>query len=979
MKKLLALILSVCMIFSTFAAVTVFAEAENRDIAPDSTVEMATDGYEDNDAANMFDGDLDTYYMSGKVTANGADYSTSSNVVWIKLAEHEKITRIETTFGTQADRLALFGNGGGQNANFYMWLTDATPDEAVINGTSGMTVPEGKTVFDITGGYASQSSKEKLNANVNKETAFTYLAIWGPYSSGLCISDLKIFADAEKKEVIPPGAITQLVEKQITPVSAGFTGNQIASADNDANNVIDGDESTMAISDGYAHHLYLDLGKEYNITKIEVVYPSEADITTFATAVGATDPVASMNTSSQVYVSAEAFANGTMSGTRINPSTGVGKDKTETYTHSIVSGAKIDPIKDLGNFRYISVTQGGAGTPTAVAEVKVYGMVEEVVGGDLVQVNKNIATADYGTTAEFGTWGFAEFNYENPGYEASNALDSNPTTLGLGACTYNDGNNHYSGNIIIVDLGQEREITKVNLTWPTKAQNDAAKLAIGSKMTNNMNQSGVVFLTNSYPVASEVSDVNYSGTGVSLYGGNGLTAQATLANTAGGTYRYACIFVPYSCGLSIADIEVYANIMEEAVPAESINVAEGKQVYSNANNAYVSGYEKNFTYEMNAVDGKASTIFAGTTYAINEGDTGINFETVIDLGDAYQITGVKYTPYGDETTSIYGSNSERFDDLEAIATEVATTDGTVQEYDVANKSYRYIVVDRISAEAGALLGIRDIEVYAAVAEDDVEAATKYTAGVKVGLYGDVYHTGTVRFGGAKENMNDGIYDHGQDAAGTFVLTPAASGQHQYAVMDLGAAYNISAVGLTQALGCTGFNNSGFKVIATNDEITESTDLTTVEWTELATGYAYTDVNSKYLLPIAINNDYSFRYIGIKGASGMGIPIREMDVYASAQSYDFGTYTAFASGRDVIVNFSSSEFEGAETAKVLIASYDANGVLIKLVNEDLDITWNGGGSASETYTGAIAEGAVKKVVFFLDADDITTPLANCITL
>ena len=39
--------------------------------------------------------DLDTYYMSGKVTANGADYTSSSNVVWVKLGEHEKITKIE--------------------------------------------------------------------------------------------------------------------------------------------------------------------------------------------------------------------------------------------------------------------------------------------------------------------------------------------------------------------------------------------------------------------------------------------------------------------------------------------------------------------------------------------------------------------------------------------------------------------------------------------------------------------------------------------------------------------------------------------------------------------------------------------------------------------------------------------------------------------------------------------------------------------
>ncbi len=791
MKKLLALILSVCMIFSTFAAVTVFAETENRDIASECTVEAATDGYEDNDAANMFDGKLDTYYMAGKVTdAEGTVLNnTSSNVVWIKLAEHEKITRIETTFGSKADRTTLFGNGGNQNQNFFMYLTDFGPDEGSFDGTNGIVTPAGKTAFRVTNNFSNQSANSTMNVNIAEETAFTYLAIWGPYSSGTCISDLKIFADAEKKEVIPPGAITQLVEKQITPVSAAFTGNQIASADNDANNVIDGQESTMAIVDGYNNHMYIDLGAEYQVTKIEVVYPTEAAITAYLTNVTCDHAASTMNTSTQVRLGTTT-PTGTW-GNRINGLATVGKSGNVT-TYSTDRHAS-DGAADM-NIRYISFTQGTSSNPTAVAEVRVYGMVEVVVD------NSNM---------------------------------------------------------------------------------------------------------------------------------------------------------------------------------KNVNVAEGKQVYSNANNAYVAGYPKNMTYEMNAVDGKASTIFAGTTYAINSGDTDINFETVIDLGDAYQITGVKYTPYGGETTSIYGSNSERFDDLEAIASNVATVDNTVQEYEVANKSYRYIVVDRISAEADALLGIRDIEVYAAVQEDDVEAATKYTAGVKVGLNGAVYHTGTVRFG-AKEKMNDGIYDHGQDAEKTFVLN-ATSGTSRYAVMDLGAAYNISAVGLTQALGCSGFNNTALKVIATNDEITESTDLTTVEWTELATGYAYTNVNSKYLLPIEISNDYSFRYVGIKGVSGMGVPFREMDVYASATSYDFGTYTAFASGRDAIVSFSSSEFEGAETVKILVASYDANGALIKLVNDDLDITWNGGGSGSKTLTGAIAEGAVTKKVFILDSLDTLTPLANSITL
>lgn len=978
MKKLLALILCVCMVLTTFTVMTVFAETVNRDIGPDSTVEMATDGYEDNDAANMFDGDLDTYYMSGKVTANGADYTSSSNVVWVKLGEHEKITKIEATFGSKADRMALFGNDGNQNQNFYMYLTDFGPDEGSFND-SGIITPAGKTAVRVTNGYGNQSGYSSMKVSVNEDATFTYLAIWGPYSSGLCISDLKILADAEKKEeVIPPGATTQLVEKQITPLVADFTGNQIASAANDANNVIDGDESTMAISDGYANHLYVDLGKAYNITKIEVVYPAEADVTTFAATVGAADPVASMNTSSQVYVSADAFANGTMSGTRVNPSTNVGKGKTETYTHSIVSGAKIDPIKDLGEFRYISVTQGGGGTPTAVAEIKVYGMVEEIVGGDLVQVNKNVATEKYSATAGFGSWGAPGFSYENAGYEASKVLDSDPTTLGLGACIYNDGNNHYSGNILVIDLGQQREVTKLKLVWPTVDQYTAAKQAIGSKLTSIMNQSGVIFLTNSYPVSTELSGTTYSGTGVTLYSGTGLTAQTTLTNTDGNKYQYACIFVPYSCGLAINDVEVYANIMEAAAPAESVNVAEGKQVYSNAKNATLSGNPKAMTYEMNAVDGKSNTIFAGTTYAINEGDEDINFETVIDLGDAYKVTDVKFNPYGGETTSIYGSNSEIFDDLEAIASDVATTDKTVQEYTGINKSYRYIVVDRISAEEGALLGIRDIEVYADIQEEDVEDAKASTAGVKVGLNGDVYYTGEIRFGGAKENMNDGIYDHGVDAAGTFVLA-ATAGTSNYAVMDLGAAYNISAIALSQALGCSGFNNSAFKVVATNDVITDTTDLTTVEWTELATGHAFPDMNSKYLLPIDINTDYSYRYIGIKSGNNAGIPIREMDVYASAASYDLGTYTAFATGRDVTVGFTSSDGSGVDKIKVAIASYDANGALINIVIEDLSIDWTNGGYASETFNGAIAAGAASKKVFFLDVSDLTNPLANCVTL
>ena len=137
MKKYLALMLCVCMIFSTFAMMNVSAATQNKDIAPLSVVEFATAGYGENIADNMFDGKLDTYYMAGRVTdAEGAELSTSSsNTVWVKLADHEKITRIEATFGSKADRTALFGNSGNQNQNFYMYLTVFGPVEGSFDGT----------------------------------------------------------------------------------------------------------------------------------------------------------------------------------------------------------------------------------------------------------------------------------------------------------------------------------------------------------------------------------------------------------------------------------------------------------------------------------------------------------------------------------------------------------------------------------------------------------------------------------------------------------------------------------------------------------------------------------------------------------------------------------------------------------------------------------------------------------------------------
>ena len=104
--------------------------------------------------------------------------------------------------------------------------------------------------------------------------------------------------------------------------------------------------------------------------------------------------------------------------------------------------------------------------------------------------------------------------------------------------------------------------------------------------------------------------------------------------------------------------------------------------------------------------------------------------------------------------------------------------------------------------------------------------------------------------------------------------------------------------MTQLYDCSGFDEAGFKFVAANDSIIETTDLTTANWVDLSSGTdKFATHQSMYALPAAVDADVAYRYVGIVGNQGKGMPLREMTVCADAVSYDFGTYTAFASGND----------------------------------------------------------------------------------
>ena len=80
-----------------------------------------------------------------------------------------------------------------------------------------------------------------------------------------------------------------------------------------------------------------------------------------------------------------------------------------------------------------------------------------------------------------------------------------------------------------------------------------------------------------------------------------------------------------------------------------------------------------------------------------------------------------------------------------------------------------------------------------------------------------------------------------------------------------------------------------------------------------------------------------------------------------------------------MGFTSDATEGADSTKVLVASYDAYGALINIVSEKFYIDWTNGGAGSDLYEDVIVAGAATTKVFIIDPASELSSLANCITL
>ena len=177
-------------------------------------------------------------------------------------------------------------------------------------------------------------------------------------------------------------------------------------------------------------------------------------------------------------------------------------------------------------------------------------------------VNKNVAKDSTVTLYQSDGGGTV---YEHAGYEGSKMIDGDLSTFMLGKriARYSNGLAGCSTHLTVVDLGEERDITKLNLTFASTAEITAAAEQLGYSSyinASNVNTAGVVVLSKTAPVISEFSGVEYSGSGLKLYGGSSFKSQNTLNVSSEEAYRYIGIFVPHSYGMAISELEVMANV-----------------------------------------------------------------------------------------------------------------------------------------------------------------------------------------------------------------------------------------------------------------------------------------------------------------------------------------------------------------------------------------------------------------------------------
>ncbi len=158
----------------------------------------------------------------------------------------------------------------------------------------------------------------------------------------------------------------------------------------------------------------------------------------------------------------------------------------------------------------------------------------------------------------------------HPNYEGDKMFDGDLSTF-----AYAKQSNR-SGHLAVVDLGQAYDITQISIDFP---QADAIQEAIDSLSTadnpfkataTDANMRSVVFLSNTKPTTSMIGSDNYTytGEGKVICDGSGSIRYSKVFTDSeiedGNDYRYIGIWTPYSYGVAISELKVWADVLVSA-------------------------------------------------------------------------------------------------------------------------------------------------------------------------------------------------------------------------------------------------------------------------------------------------------------------------------------------------------------------------------------------------------------------------------
>ncbi len=373
MKKILSIILAVCIISTLLVMPVSAGTVITKDITSNATAYYMKNGgtlgtgYSGYSADKAIDGSLFTIAYGAEFNNNKSGHS-SGNIIYLDLGESYNLTNVDITAATTAQYLAARAALGGtatttqMNTSAVKFVSNVEPTISASAMTSAYTVLNNTTLAS------------------GNET-YRYVGVYCPYSYGVALSEIRVLADVEVDSY-------EETIKQLKPVNATFKADTIKNAVNAPLNAIDGDDSTFAIADGYGNPLIVDLGVPYVITKVEIDYPTVDEVAAFITSNSLNCEAATEvnKVNNHVYLANDTVS-GTSGGIKIIDSAVKGGTRTWNYTEG-----------DTTAYRYLKIHQGSSSTPSAISEIRIYGkVIEEVEVPDPEPIE-----ATFEGSAEFG-------------------------------------------------------------------------------------------------------------------------------------------------------------------------------------------------------------------------------------------------------------------------------------------------------------------------------------------------------------------------------------------------------------------------------------------------------------------------------------------------------------------------------------------------------------------------------------------------